>query len=572
MNTTSSSEDNLNHAVDFLYNAGINDVDRRLHKGQLQQAATKLGIETKKEGLFGVSVERSIDDLIKDISEKILQGAHNIMKKAHKKEFVRGVSDENYNFVAHGDEVLKKLGEKTHDDELRADLKEKEKILAADKEELLHLKTQTTDAAIISRYNLHVLNRPKLDKSKYEESTWLGHGADIEEVLEHNNDYLDAYQEKNRENLTSKENEALTQISKELADAKELANDMSSKEADKHTQLPGKIIRRIKNLKPGQCVLIPGGYSNQGQSGHSVMYAVEKRPDGQFTFTVINTGEGTEPASKRHIQEKNMLGRETGRHFDLKYCVSEEAVTDEGFITGLLQLNDIRRSETHSIDMMYDHLDASLGPPNGVKVDLKNQEQYGGLESRKPQNKSNCTQKAVMAYQKKRILALTGSPRLHHKIKAEVTSVLIDRMKAITNPNVTFANDPVQRQLQTAKLEGGITSPSGKKAGGPVTQEHLAMMIEAGEGKKTGDVVKEEGVLQKRLDKAAGKVKKADPKVPIAGAASSAPLTKIKEATEKSPLQPKTTPSTVTPPTQPVPKTFLQNLFNFFFGWFFGRY
>eukprot|EP01126_Amoeba_proteus_P051613 TRINITY_DN6178_c0_g2_i1.p1 TRINITY_DN6178_c0_g2~~TRINITY_DN6178_c0_g2_i1.p1 ORF type:complete len:301 (+),score=50.04 TRINITY_DN6178_c0_g2_i1:96-998(+) len=52
-----------------------------------------------------------------------------------------------------------------------------------------------------------------------------------------------------------------------------------------------KLYQRLNNLKPGDYVVVPGGWSHD-TGGHAILYIVECHDEDDFSFVVCNTGEG----------------------------------------------------------------------------------------------------------------------------------------------------------------------------------------------------------------------------------------------------------------------------------------
>jgi hypothetical protein len=50
------------------------------------------------------------------------------------------------------------------------------------------------------------------------------------------------------------------------------------------------VVRRLGELKPGDCLVVPGGWTDE-TGGHAVTYIVE-REDEDYAFVICNTGEG----------------------------------------------------------------------------------------------------------------------------------------------------------------------------------------------------------------------------------------------------------------------------------------
>lgn len=117
---------------------------------------------------------------------------------------------------------------------------------------------------------------------------------------------------------SSKENEEkLNGILEELKFAQEvvssyspLINSENSEEGLK--RVAEKILRKISNLAAGQSCIFTGGYQ-----GHAVLYEIKRELEGGFSFTIINTGEGSPGKGSRtqDVKYVNLASEELSLEF-----------------------------------------------------------------------------------------------------------------------------------------------------------------------------------------------------------------------------------------------------------------
>ncbi len=213
------------------------------------------------------------------------------------------------------------------------------------------------------------------------------------------------------------------------------------------------ISKKVLGMKPGDHLLLPGGYSQKAKEGggHAVQYLIHKVDDKNFTFTVINTGEGLEDF---HAKE------EDSHYYDYKLAnISQDKLTPN-FFFGLMQLLVVTETFSRNINNVYAQVQ-SLG---GERVTKKNAQKYGGLSTRKVQKKGICVYKSVAGYMKERL----GSKDYHlYKLHSQdmLTKELED-LSQITDEN---------QVRKKAKVEIDQMLPAGKtvreKRAGKVTKD-----------------------------------------------------------------------------------------------------
>ncbi len=222
---------------------------------------------------------------------------------------------------------------------------------------------------------------------------------------------IEQYQKKQTD---IEKSEKYQQIREEVSFASTLAERMGS------NKNPAKLIfDRLKQMKPGEHLAIPGGFSGSPMGGHAVMYLVKKESGGEFSFTVINTGEGIAP----HHEKKS-----NNHYYDYKIAAIQEEDFTEQFWTQLMDFNigNIDPNERNPMDLVY----AQISTLKGVRVTADNQAQFGGLGVRKPQNKGICVYKSFAGYLKERL----GDKEYHlYKMHRQdrVTEMLLESKKAL---------------------------------------------------------------------------------------------------------------------------------------------
>lgn len=153
---------------------------------------------------------------------------------------------------------------------------------------------------------LKQVNRKVLEGTKFNDSS-LDKGAShsmgirsyLNDLIEYRKEHL------TDENLTEKLNQTIENLEfaffiTTLQSCQSYKNKMTNidfSKADIEKELNLRILERIQDLKEngtiGQQVILPGGFS-QGDEGHAVIYQIIKTAADQCSFTIVNTGEGSD--------------------------------------------------------------------------------------------------------------------------------------------------------------------------------------------------------------------------------------------------------------------------------------
>lgn len=207
---------------------------------------------------------------------------------------------------------------------------------------------------------------------------------------------------------------------------------------------------RIQTLKPGQSLLIPGGWTQAvvGASGHAMLYRVTKTADDSFSFEIYNTGAGVEhhPTAViegRALHAQKILKKDLQTeqicsplfwqaHYELKYAPAKDC----GLITSKQVYN--------CFDLMGESF-----------VETASQETLSSsdLEIRRDQTTGNCSYESLLAYTKIQLGKSTdlSGRSLYHKLKLGMQSqVLEEYFDYLTQQQ--FFTEPTSAEEASARL------------------------------------------------------------------------------------------------------------------------
>lgn len=145
---------------------------------------------------------------------------------------------------------------------------------------------------------------------------------------------------------------------------------------------------KINKLKAGERLFLPGGYEVQktkGAEGHSVVYVIQKENNGNFSFDVINTGEG--------IVFSNILWKPNGPFRSLTKDVKYENIPGD-----ILSHDFFQKLNTFNLDAKEPSMKGPLCFLE--KIFGKNRKTTNGREHR-TQGKGSCVYKSLSSTAKK---------------------------------------------------------------------------------------------------------------------------------------------------------------------------
>ncbi|HBF07717.1 MAG TPA: hypothetical protein DDW29_05650, partial [Gammaproteobacteria bacterium] len=182
-----------------------------------------------------------------------------------------------------------------------------------------------------------------------------------------------------------------------------------------------KIADKVRQLKPGQFVLIPGGWAGGSLngingSGHFIGYAINKQKDGKgFEFIPVNTGYGI---SAYHGFIQNAAGNKDLYATDISLRNIPESLIcghkdkSAGFLTGLMEISmgrlevveDHFTKKTRTIDDAVKTIYELMWKLTGQTTTLSNKEK----EYQTPQRAGTCTWKPLKTMVKLKLGSVTS--------------------------------------------------------------------------------------------------------------------------------------------------------------------
>lgn len=179
---------------------------------------------------------------------------------------------------------------------------------------------------------------------------------------------------------------------------------------------------RISNLKPGERVVISGGYSNWSKSkyyhGHAVVYEILREADGTFKFSIINTGAG---ASVEGLKLKKG-GKPSFFTRDVSFTGIPQQAFSQGFLTKLVRFSIFpdKTKTTTMIDVI-----------KYIRTHMKNYPLVHQKKGREHnlQNEGSCATKSIMSWLHGRL-----DPKTYRAFKVFITSRQIELFLKESSP------------------------------------------------------------------------------------------------------------------------------------------
>lgn len=222
-------------------------------------------------------------------------------------------------------------------------------------------------------------------------------GGDLAMVLDEEDAYLKKFLNQRGPNeikLNTKEREAFESIQREVRNSQQLAELIKNKPSE---ECAIAIKKQIEQLKNGEAVWIPGGYQTIQGTGHTFMCLVEKQAENQYSFTVINTGEGLglERPEEFHPLISHKRGEEERYHYK-KINLSKEKISDQTFLTNLVAFR--QPEERNDIEGVYGCINDHFGNSHNARKHDRG--------STIPSNVGNCVWGSISATTEQRLRAM----------------------------------------------------------------------------------------------------------------------------------------------------------------------
>lgn len=141
---------------------------------------------------------------------------------------------------------------------------------------------------------------------------------------------------------------------------------LAQRESNQYAEL---LCDKIKNLKNGERFLMTGGWRDLG-GGHALLYLIEKEKNGNYAFTVVNTGEGIDNHQAQEIDLK------TKHKPILRLCdIDESLMANKNFFVALhecemrIHPKDGKTAWLHSASDIYDRILPALQGKRDLKFE-----------------------------------------------------------------------------------------------------------------------------------------------------------------------------------------------------------
>ena len=153
----------------------------------------------------------------------------------------------------------------------------------------------------------------------------------------------------------------------------------------------GKFLHQLKDLSPGQRLVIPGGWAHD-KGGHAVVYVIERADDMSYAMVVCNTGSGVD------YHPSQMLGDtypKTKRCTAMKVAnIPQSRIVDEA-VWFLFFKMKVMADKSHGPSMLYEVLLPQLAGDVGAFLEPSTIDTSGHFES--VQRSGTCFMRAVLS-------------------------------------------------------------------------------------------------------------------------------------------------------------------------------
>ena len=194
----------------------------------------------------------------------------------------------------------------------------------------------------------------------------------------------------------------------------------------------------LNALPEGEELLLPGGYASP-EGGHAVLYSIRKKPDGTFSFTIINTGLGAETFAGWGSLFRSVF-------FDGKFSdyviedLKPERLMETNFLIDLMgmKVSLPENSMEKTFKLIVDHL--LEGNPNKFREGRRHAIQTNGT----------CTHDSVCSW-----LESTLSEELFHAFNLYITGKGLYRLDTLLDGEVlTHEVSEIHGMSSEEKLKG----------------------------------------------------------------------------------------------------------------------
>ena len=191
------------------------------------------------------------------------------------------------------------------------------------------------------------------------------------------------------------------------------------------------------------CVLIPGGYIRKivkngkpSFAAHGVLYKIERDKNGTYSFTIINTGEG----SQTHKKQGRLMAT------DLKYTGLKREDLSTDFIQFLLSGLDPRTNNCKNFNDVVKKIDQALLKSGNAK------KTSGRVHKVQAQGKRSCTSKCVTSFLNEQLDVKTYRTFKVFMTERENKKIKVLIAKPINSPQ---SLSPKQKRIASAMMAHG---------------------------------------------------------------------------------------------------------------------
>lgn len=250
--------------------------------------------------------------------------------------------------------------------------------------------------------------------------------------------------------LGDEETQEIEQMQRELTRCEErmhklyaIAGRSSGQKLSACDQMSHHLLREAADLKPGERLLIPGGWSSSVQ-GHAMLYELEKTSDGRILFHLFNSGDGLQyhPSRSQEGETKFLCHR--------TWDLGKASHAEESFNSVLNQLLQLRvglaqNPSLSRVDDLYQTVLPKLSSLGAKELSAPSSDPCWMSE----QKSAICTWQCIMAWKKSHM-----KPQTYERAKL-CAKVRAFKQFALQYPEKLQASTKVRELAQQALAKTG---------------------------------------------------------------------------------------------------------------------
>ncbi len=223
----------------------------------------------------------------------------------------------------------------------------------------------------------------------------------------------------------------------------------------------------INNLKPGQDLLLPGGWMGGDSPGHAMIYQFEKNAEGELLFSIYNSGSGLEFHEKTSSKEKELFS--PVKTYKLHEPINQKELQNLVSRLVIPKFKPLPFPKNWDAETLYHQIDASLA---FLKAEHISQDLTTPGATTASQLSGTCAQRSIhqmlkinfetlpeyqrfifdfKMYALKDFIATHPAPPRSPKITAFVQKAIINNLKILQEPGVFTDEQEKDRIVQELK-------------------------------------------------------------------------------------------------------------------------